>query len=76
MTLSEAYALLRKHYKSHGAAAKNLGMTQQHYNALRNGRANMRKQTEDYILLKAEQVAAEEMPPVAQSMPPGPEPRA
>ena len=52
MTLPEAYARLRGHFGSHGAAAKYLGMTEQHYNALRNGRANMPERTADYIVLK------------------------
>lgn len=56
MNLSEAYAHLRDRFGSHGAAAKELGMTQQHYNALRNGRANMPKRTADYIILKASEV--------------------
>ena len=53
MTLPEAYARLREHFGSHGTAAKHIGMTEQHYNALRNGRANMPERTKDYILLKA-----------------------
>ena len=53
MTLPEVYARLREHFGSHGAVAKHLGMTEQHYNALRKGRANMPERTKDYILLKA-----------------------
>lgn len=57
LTLPDAYARLREHFGTHGAAAKHLGMTEQHYNALRNGRANMATRTADYILLKAQEVA-------------------
>ena len=66
MTLPEAYTRLRDQFGSHGAAAKHLGMTEQHYNALRNGRANMPKRTADYILLKAQEFPAE-IPPPAHS---------
>lgn len=56
MNLPEAYMQLRERFGSHGAAAKFLGMTEQHYNALRNGRANMPQRTADYIILKASEV--------------------
>ena len=56
MNLPEAYTQLRERFGSHGAAAKFLGMTEQHYNALRNGRANMPQRTADYIILKASEV--------------------
>ena len=56
MELSEAYMRLRNHFGSHGSAAKHLGMTEQHYNALRNGRANMPDRTADYIILKAKEL--------------------
>lgn len=62
MTLSDAYDHLRKHLGTHGAAAKYLGMTEDHYNALRNGRANMPKRTADYILMKAQELSVPEMP--------------
>lgn len=63
MTLPDAYARLREHFGTHGAAAKHLGMTEQHYNALRNGRANMANRTADYILLKAQEIAEHPSPP-------------
>lgn len=56
LTLPDAYARLRDHFGTHGAAAKHLGITEQHYNALRNGRANMSNRTADYILLKAQEI--------------------
>lgn len=63
MILSEAYSRLREHFGSHGAAAKYLGLTEQHYNALRSGRANMPKRTADYILMKAQDLSVSEVQP-------------
>ena len=53
MNLPDAYARLRDRYGTHGAAAKYLNMTEQHYNALRNGRANMPPRTAEFIIMKA-----------------------
>lgn len=73
LTLPDAYARLREHFGTHGAAAKHLGMTEQHYNALRNGRANMSIRTADYILLKAQEVTDHPIPPPQPAEAPGPE---
>ena len=73
LTLPEAYARLREHFGTHGAAAKHLGMTEQHYNALRNGRANMSIRTADYILLKAQEVTDHPIPPPPSAEAPNPE---
>lgn len=59
MNLSEAYARLRARFGTHSAAAQYLGMTLQHYNALRKGRVNMPRRTADYILLKAAEIDSE-----------------
>lgn len=64
MNLPEAYTQLRERFGSHGAAAKFLGMTEQHYNALRNGRANMPQRTADYIILKASELESCQTPAV------------
>lgn len=56
MTLQEAYLLLKKRLGSHRAAARHLKMTEQHYNAIRNGRANVPLWREDQILLKASEL--------------------
>jgi len=72
MTLTEAYALLRKYFGTHRDAAKHLGMAEQHYNALRNGRANMNSRTAEFIILKAQEASAQESgppPPVASAAP-------
>ena len=73
LTLPDAYARLREHFGTHGAAAKHLGMTEQHYNALRNGRANMSIRTADYILLKAQEVTDHPIPPPQPAEAPSPE---
>lgn len=63
MTLSEAYRHLKKHFGTHGAAAEYLGFAGQHYDALRNGRANMPQRTAEYIIMKAQALSAPEAPP-------------
>ena len=73
LTLPDAYARLREHFGTHGAAAKHLGMTEQHYNALRNGRANMSIRTADYILLKAQEVTDHPIHPPQPAEAPNPE---
>ena len=59
MTIKEAHEILRQKKGTYGAVAEYLGMTRDHYCALRNGRRNLPKRTEDYIILKAEQAAKE-----------------
>ena len=61
MDINTAFQTLHDSLGSHSAAAKFIGMTPQHYTALRNGRANIPQRTADYILLKAKE-AAEDMP--------------
>lgn len=55
--LQDAFEVLRRQHGSHSAVAKHIGITGDHYCALRNGRANMATRTADYILLKAQEVA-------------------
>ena len=69
MTLSEAYECLRDRFGSHGAAAKHLGMTEQHYNALRNGRANMPARTANYILMSAQETFTQQSLPQSSEAP-------
>ncbi len=64
MTLQEAYAHLKDCFGSHRAAAEHLKMTEQHYNALRNGRANMPAWREDQIILKASKLESCQSPAV------------
>lgn len=44
---------------NHGNAAKFLGISRDHYCAIRNGRVNIPKRTASYIILKASQVSGE-----------------
>lgn len=53
MDINTAFKNLHGSLGSHSAAAKFLGITPQHYTALRNGRANIPQRTADYIILKA-----------------------
>ena len=73
LTLPDAYARLRDHFGTHGAAAKHLGITEQHYNALRNGRANMSIRTADYILMKAQEITEHTISFAQITEAPGPE---
>ena len=73
MDLSNAYALLYQRFGTHGAAAQYLGMTQQHYAALRNGRANVPARTAEYIILKAQELSGVDMPPPPVQDTPTPE---
>lgn len=59
MTINEAYELLREKKGTYGAVAEYLGMTRDHYCALRHGRRPLPKRTEEYIILKAKQAAKE-----------------
>ncbi|EGW50074.1 hypothetical protein HMPREF1022_02896 [Desulfovibrio sp. 6_1_46AFAA] len=58
--LNSAFDILRDKLGTHGAAASYLGMTRDHYCALRNGRAHIPKRTAELIVLKAKAVASQE----------------
>lgn len=62
--LQEAFEAIRRKLGSHGAAAKELGINRDHYCAMRNGRANIPARTADYILLKAQEIEGQDMPPL------------
>lgn len=74
LTLQEAYARLKEHFGTHRDAAEYLKMTEQHYNALRNGRANIPSWREEQIISKAEALesvtpSSQEPQPKAQARP-------
>ena len=54
--LLNAFEALRVHYGSHCAAARNIGIAQDHYRAMRNGRVKIPQRTADYIILKASEL--------------------
>lgn len=58
-TLNSAFGILKDKLGTHGAAANFLGMTRDHYCALRNGRAHIPKRTAELIVLKAKEVASQ-----------------
>lgn len=64
--LNSAFDILKDKLGTHGAAASYLGMTRDHYCALRNGRAHIPKRTAELIVLKAKAVASQE-PSVSNS---------
>ncbi len=66
MEISDAFATLKERFGNHSLAAHHLGMTPEHYRALRNGRAHISKRTAEFIILKAKTVAPQEQP-VAQA---------
>lgn len=76
MIISNAFKILKAHFKSHSAAALALGFTKDHYRALRNGRANIPPRTAEYILLKAAEVEDMPAPPLPPCTPPSVEARA
>lgn len=53
MNLSTAFSVLKAHFHTHSEVATFLGMTRDHYRALRNGRANIPPRTAEFIILKA-----------------------
>ena len=61
MEISDAFTVLRKHFGTHSAAAIHLGITPEHYRAIRNGRQHIKKSTADLIILKA-MTAAQDAP--------------
>ena len=50
MNLNEAFEKLALKYGSHTAAAEAIGYTPEYYRMLRNGRADVNKRAENYIL--------------------------
>lgn len=55
MTLQEAFVILRNKYRTHLGAAAALGFSATHYRAIRNGRVNLPKRNELFILAKAKE---------------------
>lgn len=54
--LRTAFESLRRRYGSHSAAAREIGLSEDHYCALRNGRAPIPIRTAEYIQLKAAEI--------------------
>lgn len=62
MDIKHAFAVLREQLGPDRACARYIGITPQHYEALRNGRAKIPPRTADYICLKAAQIESRHMP--------------
>lgn len=56
MTTKEAFLILRTKFGTDKACAHQIGMSEQHFEALRNGRAKIPKRTASYIILQAQAV--------------------
>lgn len=68
MDIKHAFSVLRTRLGPDRACANHIGVTPQHYEAMRNGRVNIPQRTADYIILKASEVGPGQgdAPPVAQ----------
>lgn len=62
MDIKHAFAVLRDRLGPDRACASYIGITPQHYEALRNGRVNIPPRTADYICLKASQLESDRAP--------------
>ncbi len=49
ISLTEAFQFLHEKHGTHTAAAKAVGLTREHYRAIRNGKYTPPKRTADYI---------------------------
>lgn len=56
MHIQEAFAILKKEYRSHSAAARALGISVPYYRDIRNGRSTPGNTTRRLVLLKAQQI--------------------
>lgn len=56
--IQTSFIVLKNVFGTHGAAAKYLGLSRDHYCALRNGRVPIPRRTAELIILKARQVDA------------------
>ena len=65
MNIDDAFVVLKARYGTHCAAAEHIGITREHYAALRTGKANIPKKTEKYIILQAEAVMGQSSPNLA-----------
>jgi len=61
--LHRAFTTLVNTYGSHGVAATELGISRDHYCAIRNGRVNIPQRTAEYIILKASELETVSPPP-------------
>lgn len=59
MHIQEAFAILKKEYRTHSAAARALGISVPYYRDIRNGRSIPGNTTRSLVLLKAQQIGGE-----------------
>ncbi|MDR2695197.1 MAG: hypothetical protein LBC79_02295 [Deltaproteobacteria bacterium] len=68
MQAPEAYSILKNHFGSHSSAARALGLTPEHYRAIRNERVSIPDRTKNFIALKAQEISSP--PPALSAGPP------
>lgn len=56
MDIKQAFSVLRARLGPDRACANHIGVTPQHYEAMRNGRVKIPQRTADYIILKASEL--------------------
>lgn len=59
MHIQEAFAILKKEYRTHSAAARALGISVPYYRDIRNGRSIPGNSTRSLVLLKAQQIGGD-----------------
>ena len=59
MHIQEAFAILKKEYRTHSAAARALGISVPYYRDIRNGRSIPGNTTRSLVLLKAQQIGGD-----------------
>lgn len=55
--LQSSFYILKNFLGNHGAVAKYLGISRDHYCAIRNGRVHVPRRTAEYIILKAQEAS-------------------
>ena len=62
MDIKKAFSVLRERLGPDRACAGHVGVSPQHYEAMRNGRVNIPQRTADYIILKASELESGPVP--------------
>ena len=57
MNINEAFAILRKAHRTHTNAAAIIGLSPEHYSALRNSHAPIPNRTKELIIFKAKEAS-------------------
>ena len=63
MNIEQAFSVLRERLGTDRMCASHIGVTPQHYNAMKNGRVSIPQRTADYIIMKASELESFPVPP-------------